>query len=98
MREISRSTGSGSLIPSDLRIRLPQVEGHNLERPIEFFPLQAGNRKLHQGGGLRIRERRRRELHLSAEAGELPPVPQRAVPDEDDLLAAGLELRYEAVR
>src|SRR5881397_3198984 len=97
IRVTSSSAGSGSLIPSDLRIRFPQVERQDVVDTIEFFPLQARDGKLHEKGSLRIGQGLGSELHPSTQRSQLAAVSKGSVADEQDLLAPSLQLRHQAL-
>src|SRR3954469_10060703 len=63
MRVTSSLGASGSLIPSDLRIRLPQVERHDVVQPIELLPEEPRGREFHERRRVRVAVRRRCELY-----------------------------------
>ena len=65
----------------------------DLEGTLEFFPLQTGNGKLHQGGSLGIGHRGGGELDVPAQRGELLLIAEGPVPHQNDLLASRLALQ-----
>src|SRR5713101_3278743 len=78
MRAISSSTGSSTLIPGDLRIRLPHVVRTNIVEPVVLLSLEAGYGQLHQFGRGGEGVRRRRELHMIPGLLELVPKRERS--------------------
>src|SRR6476646_7771190 len=64
MRTISSSAGSSALIPSDLRIGLPYVDGLDVVQAVEVLPQESGNGQLHERLGRGIGGSGGCELHL----------------------------------
>src|SRR2546427_3508434 len=96
MREISSSIGSSTLVPGDLRIRLPHVVRANVIQPVEVFTLEAGDGQLHERCGGRESVRRRGELDMASRFLQLPTVHQGTVPDQQDILRTRNELGRES--
>src|SRR5947208_14542604 len=95
---ISSSTGSSTLIPGDLRIRLPHVERTNIVEPVVLLPLEARYGELDQFGRGREGLRRGRELHMIPDLLELVPKGERSIAHQQDILRARFELRRQARR
>src|ERR687896_1072239 len=98
IRVTSSRGASGSLIPSDLRIRLPQVERYHVGRPVRIFPDEPGSREVDErrrrGSGLRRRGDRGADTRLD----QLPSIQDGTVPHEQHLVAQRLKLGGEGIR
>src|SRR5437870_544187 len=92
---ISSRGASMSLVPGDLRIRLPQVQGHDVERPVEFFAQEPWHGELDDRLRRRVSHERRGELHTWAQLGDLIVIQDGTVPDSKHLAGYGLELRQQ---
>src|SRR5207247_11138304 len=92
IRVTSSRGASGSLIPSDLRIRLPQVERQHLERPVGLLPDEARNGQLDHLRRLWVALRRRGAVYPRADLLELLRVQDGSVAQAKHPFAAGLQL------
>src|SRR3990170_5293163 len=97
IRVTSIRGASGSLIPSDLRIRLPQVYRHKVEETVVLLPDEPRKSQLHHRRGARVRVRRRGELHLPSELLELSTVQDGTVADGEHLPPERLEFPHKVV-
>src|SRR5919201_5592756 len=98
MRVTSSSAGPRSFIPTDLRIRLPQIQGRHIEQAVVVLPQEPGDGKLNHCRRAGMRQSEGRELDLRPERLQLTAVPERTVAHEEDLLSGGLELPDQLVR
>src|ERR687898_42787 len=98
IRVTSSRGASGSLIPSDLRIRLPQVHRYQVRRPVGLLADEPRGRQADQRRGPRVRERGRGQFHTGVYLLELLPVQDGTVADEQHLVALDLELGGQRVR
>ena len=89
----SSSGAPGSLIPSDLRIGFPQVEGDHVGQPVEFFPDEPRDGKLDQRRGLRVRRARRSRTRPGRPPPRAPGGTGGAVADQQDVLPLRLGAR-----
>src|SRR5947209_14167984 len=87
-----------SLVPSDLRIRLPQVYRHDPMRLVELFPQEPRYRQLQQARGLRVTDGSRGELERGPCLGELMLVQDGTVSHAQHPLFQGFELGSEVGR
>src|SRR5574342_191998 len=87
MRVTSSRGAATSLVPGDLRIRLPQVERYHVVEPIEILSEQAGDGQLDERLPLRVRPCGGREVDPPADPLQLSPVQDGTVAGEQHLLA-----------
>src|SRR5206468_2175577 len=92
IRVTSSRGASGSLIPSDLRIRLPQVERQHLERPVGLLPDEARDGQLDHPRRLWVGLRGRGELYPRSDLLELFAIQDGTVAHEQHLFPGRLQL------
>src|SRR5207249_3695032 len=85
IRVTSTSPTSSTLVPVDLRIRLPHVVRLELEQPGELFPFEPRDGQLDQRARGREGVRRRGELDAPARSLQRATVQQGAAPDHQDV-------------
>src|SRR5438552_18778640 len=85
MRTISSSAGSSALIPSDLRIGLPYVDGLDVVQAVEVLAEEPGDGQLHERLGRGVGRPREGELHVGR-SFQLLTVHDTAGPHQEDIL------------
>src|SRR5438094_8258529 len=91
MRTISSSAGSSALIPSDLRIGLPYVDGLDVVQAVEILAQEPGNGQLHERLCRGMGRSRGGELHVGRPS-QLLPGHEVAGSNQKDILRARLQL------
>src|SRR5437899_8980647 len=96
---ISSLDVAGSAVPRDLSIRLPQVQGRDIEQPIVLLPQEPRGGELHQRGRVRVCEGRGRDLETTATPlGEHISIQDGTVADREHIAGERLQIRGEVVR
>src|SRR6266480_4730259 len=88
-----------SAVPRDLSIRLPQVQGGDIEQSIVLLPQEPRGGELHERGRVRVREGRGRDLETTATLlREHISVQDGTVADGEHITGHRLQIRGEMVR
>src|SRR6266513_1310595 len=89
---------AGSAVPRDLSIRLPQVQGDEIEQPVVLLPKAPRGGELHQRGRVRVCERRGRDLETTTTLfREHISVQDGTVADREHIAGERLQIRREVL-